>query len=292
MLFAVVSDINTVDEAQRSFYEEKDGKFFLKVTAAEGYELDNTASLKNALGAERNLKKGLETQLKAFEGIDATLARQSIERVSAFGEITPEAAKAAIETAKRLQALDPAKEADKIAEEKVKIREDQLKGVFQTREQELISKVTASETTIDGLTKQLQSVMRDNQVKTELAKLNPLDDARDAIELLATRYIKTSVENGQVVVKVLDENGHPRIKDANTDFSVADLLTEIKDKKPGLFKADDKRGIGITPSSGVSGGKGQSNPWAKDTWNMTQQMLLTKSNPNLAKQMKAQAGVA
>lgn len=42
---------------------------------------------------------------------------------------------------------------------------------------------------------------------------------------------------------------------------------------------------------GQGGGAGEKNPWAKDTYNITQQMMLEATNPELAKQLKAAAGV-
>jgi hypothetical protein len=292
MLHAVVTDLNTVDEGHRGFYAEKDGKFVLQVTPAEGYELDNVSGLRSALGAERNIKVGLETKLKAFDGLDASTARVAIERIAAFGDLTPEQAQQAVETAATLSALDPAKEAERLATEKVTIRENQLKGIYTAKETELNTSIQGLQTMVGSLTGQLQNLMRDNQITSELAKLGPLDDARDAVELLARQSIKTEVVNGAVVVKVLDKDGHPRIKDANTDFTVADLLAELKEQRPGLFKAENKSGIGINPKTGAGGGTGQVNPWAKETFNRTEQGILTNTKPELAKQLKAQAGVS
>lgn len=293
MLKAIVADINTVDEGLRQFYVEKDGKFFLNVTPVDGYELDNVSGLKSALGAERNLKRGLEDALKPFEGIDPSLARQAIDRVAAFGDITPEAAQSAIETAAKLTAFDPQKEADKIADEKFTALKTQLTSQFTLRETELQTQMKSKEGTIDSLTGQLKTLLKDNEVKSELAKLNPLEDARDAIELIAGQYIQTKVVDGKFVVEVIDANGHPRIKDAlGTPVTVADLLTEIREARPALFKAEEKRGLGTTPGTTVPASPGDKNPWVKETWNLTQQMLLENTKPDLAKRFKAQAGVS
>ena len=71
------------------------------------------------------------------------------------------------------------------------------------------------------------------------------------------------------------------------------LLTEIRDTKPALFKPEEKRGLGTTPGSNGSppAGGGQANPWVKETWNFTQQSVLENTKPELAKQLKAAAGV-
>lgn len=293
MLKAVVTDINTVEEAHRPFYVQKDGKFFLNVTPTDGYELDNVQGLKTALGAERNNVAVLKEQIKPYEGLDATAARTAIERVAAFGDITPEAAKKAVEDAARLSALDPAKEADRLAGEKFETLKGQLTAQMNLRETELTTQVNGHKATVESLTGQLQNLMADSQIKTEVAKANPLDDARDAVELLVGKFVRTSMKDGKVVVEVLDTNGNPRIKDvAGTPFTVADLVAEVREKSASLFKAEDKRGLGTQPGGGATPPSGSDkNPWAKDTYNLTQQMLLENTKPELAKQLKAAAGV-
>ena len=42
---------------------------------------------------------------------------------------------------------------------------------------------------------------------------------------------------------------------------------------------------------GQGNGAGEKNPWAKESYNITQQMLLENTNPELAKQLKAAAGI-
>lgn len=293
MLKAVVTDLNTLDEGLRGYYVEKDGKFFLNVTPVDGFQLDNTQGLKTALGAERNNVSVLQAQLKPYEGLDAAAARTAIERVTAFGDITPEAAKTAVETAARLSALDPGKEAEKIAGEKLETLKGQLTAQWTLRETELTTQVKNANATVESLTGQLQNLMADSQVKGEVAKANPLDDARDAVELLVSKYVKTSMKDGKVVVDVIDQNGNPRIKDVNgTPFTVADLVAEIRESKPSLFKADETRGLGINPNNVTTPpAGGVTNPWVKETWNITQQMVLEKTKPELAKQLKTAAGV-
>lgn len=46
---------------------------------------------------------------------------------------------------------------------------------------------------------------------------------------------------------------------------------------------------GRSPNPGGGGGSGQINPWKKDTFNLTEQGRLLRENPELAKQMMAQA---
>lgn len=57
-----------------------------------------------------------------------------------------------------------------------------------------------------------------------------------------------------------------------------------KNTTDGIYKAN-----GRTPGKG-NAGSGQENPWSKDTWNLTKQMELELSNPELAKTLRASAG--
>lgn len=57
-----------------------------------------------------------------------------------------------------------------------------------------------------------------------------------------------------------------------------------KNTTDGIYKSN-----GRTPGKGNAGG-GSDNPWSKESWNLTKQMELEISNPELAKTMKAGAG--
>jgi hypothetical protein len=46
---------------------------------------------------------------------------------------------------------------------------------------------------------------------------------------------------------------------------------------------------GRTPNPGSPGGPGQTNPWKKETFNLTEQGRLLRENPELARQLMAQA---
>jgi hypothetical protein len=293
MLKAVVTDLNELDEGLRGYYVSKDGKFFLNVTPVAGFELDNVQGLKTALGAERNNVSVLKAQLQPYEGLDVTAARTAIERITAFGDITPEAAREATETAARLTALDPEKQAEQIANTKLESFKSQIGAQYNLERTEFGTKIKSLEDTNASLTGQLQTLMRDNAIQAEVAKANPLDDARDAVELLVSKFVKTSMKDGKVVVEVLDTNGNPRIKDVNgTPVTVADLVAEIRESRAALFKPDEKRGLGTQPgTTGAPPTGGVVNPWVAETRNLTQQMVLENTKPELAKQLKAAAGV-
>ena len=71
-------------------------------------------------------------------------------------------------------------------------------------------------------------------------------------------------------------------------IGVTDLLKPLKEDKAmtHLFKQEQS---GYKPSGGAGGG--QNNPFAKETFNMTKQGELLRSNPEQAKALAAAAGV-
>lgn len=70
-------------------------------------------------------------------------------------------------------------------------------------------------------------------------------------------------------------------------IGVEDALKPLKESSPHLFKTD-KPG-GYNPAGG--GNPPTGNPFAKETWNMTEQGKLFKADPAQARQLAAAAGV-
>lgn len=58
-----------------------------------------------------------------------------------------------------------------------------------------------------------------------------------------------------------------------------------KNTTDGIYKAN-----GRIPGKGNAGG-GKDNPWSRESWNLTKQMELELNSPELAKTMKASAGI-
>lgn len=286
-LNAVVTDINSVDEGLRSFYVEQNGKYVLDVAPSEGFALENVTALKSALVSERTLKADLETRAKdfetrfaAYEGLDPTAARDALRRIETIAN------------------LDPEKEAERLADEKYKAKSSTLKTKYESEIEALRTdangKLTAAQTALEAHRKQIQTLLVDNAISTHLAKLNPVADLRDAVELLARQSIKTKEVEGRTIVQVVDPNGQQRFKDVlnGVPMTVEDLLTEMRESRPSFFQADSKPGIGLgtQPNAPGGAGRGEANPFAKGpTWNLTQQSILLRNDPAKAQRFRAEA---
>ena len=295
-LKAVVTDIESVDESYRSLYVKHEDKYKLDVVATEGYELDNVAGLKSALAAERSISAGLTGKLKGFDGLDPNSARAAQARLAEFGDIDPVKAREGLTALDKFSKFNPETEAERLAEEKLKNAKAQLKADFIAEKSTLETERDALKTRLTKREEQIKANLVKKAVQSELSKLNPLEEARDALEIMAEHVIRLQEINDEFVPVVVDASGNPRVKLAadysSVPFTVADLMAEMRDKRAALFKPDSKNGFGteqMKPSGGPSSFDGP-NPFAKATSNLTQQMILMRKDPNLAARLQAEAG--
>jgi hypothetical protein len=294
-ILAAVTDLNSVDENLRGLYTERNGKFVLNVQPSEGFELDNVQGLKTALGAERQTKRDLEERVKSLGDIDPSEARNALKKLKDFEGLDPTDVRTKLESFDKLSKLDPTKEAERLAQEKIAATESTLKTALQARETELKNEVEKERETNKKLEAQLKKLMVDNAIKSKLSKMSPLDEAADMIEMLAANRVRTRKKDGVFSTEVVDDQGNRLMKDVLNDvpMTVDDLLDEIKKSRPSLFKAEQKAAIGMTVGNhGVQSPSSTNNPWkAGPSFNRTEQHKTMISNPELARKLKAEAGV-
>lgn len=227
-LKAVVTDLNTVAEELRGLYKETDGgKHVLNVEPVEGYALEDVSSLKTAYESEKAARKTANEKLTAFNGIDATQARE------------------AIATVERFKGFDPEKDAERIADEKFNNAKAQLQAEFE-------DKIKPYETENISLKSALI------QDKVDTLAMQAITAANGTVELLMPIIkSKTKAEfiDGKVVVSVLGDDGKPRIKDHvnNVLLGVDDLVAELRsnDAYGGAFKATGGGSGGIPLKHGA-----------------------------------------
>jgi hypothetical protein len=77
------------------------------------------------------------------------------------------------------------------------------------------------------------------------------------------------------------------------EVQIGEYIANLKNPGSGYehhFAATNRAGMGVAGSARTSSLPGQSNPWQKDNWNITQQMLLLSQDPDKARLLKAEAG--
>ena len=165
--------------------------------------------------------------------------------------------------------------------ERTKQLEDQ--GQWKTLWEEANKTAQEKEQQITTLSQQLEDLKTSNEVAstktTALAAISNLGaiNAEQTLALLQGKLQKNA--NGEVVVL----NG-------GVEQDLTSYLTSLKNPGSGWehhFKASNSAGMGAKPSPAGDVSGGQTNPWK--TGNITQQMLISEKNPQLAAVLKQEA---
>ena len=166
-------------------------------------------------------------------------------------------------------------------EKRTKELEDQ--GQWKTLWEEANKTAQEKEQKIMTLSQQLEEMKTSNEVAstktTALAAISNLGaiNAEQTLSLLQGKLQKNA--EGKVVVL----NG-------GVEQDLSTYLTSLKNPGSGWehhFKPSSAAGMGAKPSPVANAGTGQANPWK--TGNLTQQMLLSEQDPQLAAVLKQEA---
>ena len=169
----------------------------------------------------------------------------------------------------------------KADEKRVKNLEDQ--GQWKTLWEEANKTNQEKEQKITNLSQQLEDMKTSNEVAstktTALAAISNLGaiNAEQTLSLLQNKLQKN--QEGKVVIL----NG-------GVEQDLTSYLTSLKNPGSGWehhFKPSSAAGMGAKPSPIASTGGGTSNPWK--TGNITQQMLLSEQDPELAAVLQREA---
>lgn len=138
--------------------------------------------------------------------------------------------------------------------------------------------------------------------KLTAAELKALEDAEKEKDLADREAAVKAAENklyaiGAIKKAGLDDGSETALEilslvNASETADIDKNITALKSLVDKLVKAEvDKtfKGAGRTPEKGAAGGTGD-NPYMDSTYNLTKQMELEATNPELAKKLKAAAG--
>ena len=198
------------------------------------------------------------------------------EDFTALG-ISEELAKKAAEASKKelegfipKSRFDEVNEAKKTLEEDVKARDKQL---------EELKKSNGDNETLQGQIKKLQDSNKAEKERYE-SELKSLKIA-NAVKLAVNGKVHDEDLVAGLIDKeklVIDENGGI--------IGLEEQVKSLQEKNAFLFKSEDTGSY-----KPQNGGKPSNNPFAKETFNLTEQGKLLRENPAQAKEMAAAAGV-
>jgi len=167
--------------------------------------------------------------------------------------------------------------------EEKRTKELEEQGQWKTLWEEANKTAQDKDQQINTLSQQLQEMKTSNEVAstktTALAAISNLGaiNAEQTLSLLQGKLQKNA--EGKVVVL----NG-------GVEQDLGNYLTSLKNPGSGWehhFKPSSAAGMGAKPSPVANAGTGQANPWK--TGNLTQQMLLSEQDPQLAAVLKQEA---
>ena len=196
---------------------------------------------------------------------------------------------------KRFEGIDP-DEVRQLAAEKQKLLEErQLKAgeadkVIETRlktarvEWDKQHGVVVAER--DALTSRLTAIQIDQAVVAEATKRGLQATAIPDINSRARTNFK--LVNGVPQAFEADGQTARMGKDGVTPMTLAEWVDALVSDAPHLFEANAGGGAAGSGSGGA-GNRSVKNPFRKESWNLTEQMKLQKSDPQLAARLKAAA---
>jgi hypothetical protein len=235
-------------------YTEHDGAWVLDVEGAvEKVKLDEFRSSNVALTKERDELK------QRFDGIDP-------EAVRALA-----AEKQKLEEAAQLKAG----EVDKVVEARVKTARTEI--------DKQLSSVTSER---DALNARLVTIQIDQGVITAASKRGLRATAIPDITSRARSTFK--LVDGAPTAFAEDGKTVRAGKDGVTPMTLEEWVDAQVSEAPHLFESNAGAGAGALPP-GRTGGLTTKNPFKRETWNLTEQMRLQKSDAQLAARLKATA---
>ena len=187
--------------------------------------------------------------------------------------------------AKEEDRLGVKRKLNEVYKEKDQQRKQELEdqGQWKTLWEEANKTAQEKEQQIMTLSQQLEDLKNSNEIAstktTALAAISNLGaiNAEQTLSLLQNKLQKNA--EGKVVVL----NG-------GVEQDLGAYLTSLKNPGSGWehhFKPSSAAGMGAKPSPVANAGGGQANPWK--TGNITQQMLLSEQDPQLAAVLKQEA---
>jgi hypothetical protein len=219
-----------------------------------------------------------KSKLDEFRSNNITLSNQLAEQKKRFEGIDPEEVKKLAEEKRKLEEAQQLKggEVDKVVEGRLKTAKTEWDKQFNA--------VTAER---DVLNSRLTAIQIDQGVITVATKKG-----------LRPTAIPDITARARVVFRLVD--GAPRAyeadgqtvrvgKDGITPMTLDDWVDQQVADAPHLFESNVGGGATGSSSGGAGNNRSVKNPFRKETWNLTEQMKLLKTDPQLAARLKAAA---
>jgi hypothetical protein len=293
MLKFKVDSLEGLDESIAALYTEADEGYTLSVEGLpESVEPAEPIELKNTLKKVRQERKEAEKERKlvqkeleeAKKQLESAVNADEYQKLKKFYD-------EALEKEQQRQKEEAEARGNWEALEKRLVEKHQ--SDIQQLKNSHLSELEQRESTIKGMTDSLHQHI----LKADLAKAAMDVGANLAIlEPHLKQHLKVSQnDNGEYVTRVVDPEGNIRENSNLEPMSVAELFGEFKERPEfqgeGIFKQEKVPGGSGSSGNKTGGISGVKNPWAKETLNLTEQVMLMDKDPKLADRLRREAGV-
>ena len=255
-LKAILDSLEGIPEELQSEYTETDGKFYLQVEGMRPQA--DVDKLSRSLSAARK---------------DAATYKQ---RLSLFGEKSVEDVLAELDRIPELELAAKGKLDDDAINEIVETRLKTRVAPIERENKQLRTSNEELTTQVSGFVAKERRRQIQDAVRSAATELKVLPAAVEDALLYGDRIL-TITEDNQIVVNE-EQDG--------AGLSAKDWLADMKQKKPHWWGTSSGGG-----ASGNRGGLGSgSNPWAKGSWNLTEQGRIYREDPARAESLAKAAG--
>lgn len=243
-----VDSIDDLPEALQGEYEERDGRYVLRLDG----EPDSVRKLESALDKVKREKKQLGERL-------AMLGDRQVEDVLA--------------------------DLDRLAEL-------EAGGTGDDVDRQVKAKVAAVERERQALERKLADHQKELETYAQRERQRSITDAVRAAIAKADGFQRSAEDDALLYAErmfELDDEGNAVTRAGSgvtPGVDAAVWLTEMQAKKPHWW--GPSQGGGAAGNRGGGSGCG-TNPWAKESFNLTEQMRIAKENPQRAEQLKRSA---
>jgi len=220
-----------------------------------------------------------KAKLDEFRQTNIALAKERDELKQRFEGIDPDEVKRLADDKRKLEEEKQLK-----AGELDKVVEARIKGLKADWDKQL----SAVTTERDGLTSRLTAIQIDQGVLTVATKRGLRPTAIPDITARARTVFK--LVNGAPQAFEADGQTVRYGRDGVTPMTLEEWVDAQVSDAPHLFESNAGGGAAGNGAGGAAGSsRSAKNPFRKDTWNLTEQMKLQKTDPQLAVRLKAAA---
>lgn len=254
-LKAVLDSLDSIDAALHEHYREVDDKFVLQIDGVRDHP--DTQALKAALERVRKEKKDLVTEHEAatarLEGLPDDFDGDTYEALRADAE-----------------GKDPAKPDDQLVRVRDQLERKHADAIGKKDTEIAKLRGTIERLTIDdGLSRAMDDANIDGKHKKKLAP-----------------YLKAI---GKIKLEENDEGFAAQVDTDMGPVSLAKFVSDWAGSDDGKEYVGKPKGL---DASGSDGRRVDANPWAKDSFNLTKQGEIARTDPAKAQRLKAAAGAA